>query len=120
MLKYKKKDVVVKAAKANRTTGAKVVSTQSKSIKKPIPQAAPPKTKVQPQQSSFHAQHNINPVSFKQVNQSSISVAIQTANAIASNNSHPNQSQVSELLSTLEKGWIDEKKFVDILKTLMF
>ena len=120
-MKHKKKDVVVKAGKSNRSTGAKVVSFQSKSIKKPTQQAAPPKIKAQPQlQSSFNSQHSINPVSFKQVNQSSISVAIQTANAIASNNSHPNQSQVSELLSTFEKGWIDEKKFVDILKTLMF
>ncbi len=124
LLKQKKK--VVKAGNANnRNTGAKVVSTvpaiQSKSIKKLIRQAPPPNVKIQkPQQSNITIQQ-VNPVSVKQnTHQSSIAVAVQTANSIASNNSHPNQSQVSELLGTLEKGWIDEKKFIDILKTLMF
>ena len=124
LLKQKMK--VVKAGNANnRNTGAKVVSTvpaiQSKSIKKLIRQAPPLNVKMQkPQQSKITIQQ-VNPaVSVKQNHQSSIAVAVQTANSIASNNSHPNQSQVSELLGTLEKGWIDEKKFIDILKTLMF
>ena len=124
LLKQKKK--VVKAGNANnRNTGAKVVSTvpaiQSKSIKKLIRQAPPLNVKMQkPQQSKITIQQ-VNPVGVKQnTHQSSIAVAVQTANSIASNNSHPNQSQVSELLGTLEKGWIDEKKFIDILKTLMF
>mmetsp|Transcript_29553 Transcript_29553/g.42202 ORF Transcript_29553/g.42202 Transcript_29553/m.42202 type:complete len:101 (+) Transcript_29553:203-505(+) len=51
---------------------------------------------------------------------STIALALQSANAIATNRTHPNQSQVSELINTYEKGWITPGKFVEILKTLMF
>ena len=54
------------------------------------------------------------------VDASTIALALQSANAIATNRTHPNQSQVSELINTYEKGWITPDKFVEILKTLMF
>lgn len=51
---------------------------------------------------------------------SEISLAIQTANSIAINRAHPKQADVVELLRTREKGWIDDNKFMQVLKGLVF
>jgi len=49
-----------------------------------------------------------------------ISKALQTARAIATNANHPKQSDVSQLIVTYEKGWIDNKKFVELLRGMLF
>ncbi len=49
-----------------------------------------------------------------------ISMARETAAAIARNNGHPNNREVLELLRTQEKGWISNEKFVEVLQTLLY
>ena len=44
--------------------------------------------------------------------------AIQTAKAIAKSN-HPKSKEIQQLLQTKEKGWIDNDKFMQILKPLI-
>lgn len=51
---------------------------------------------------------------------SSITMALQTANAIAANKSHPRGSEVSELLRTHQKGWIDNDRFMELLQGMLF
>jgi hypothetical protein len=51
---------------------------------------------------------------------SELTVALQTANSIAINRTHPKQAEVVELLRTHEKGWIDDTKFVQVLRGLAF
>lgn len=51
---------------------------------------------------------------------SEFSIALNTARAISTNRSHPKQGEVLELIRTYEKGWVDEKKFVSVLRTLAF
>mmetsp|Transcript_37019 Transcript_37019/g.73672 ORF Transcript_37019/g.73672 Transcript_37019/m.73672 type:complete len:202 (+) Transcript_37019:108-713(+) len=51
---------------------------------------------------------------------SEITLALQTANSIAINRAHPKQADVVELLRTREKGWIDDHKFMQVLKGLVF
>lgn len=46
--------------------------------------------------------------------------ALQTASAIAANRSHPNHTEVSQLIITFEKGWIDEEKFTELLQGMLF
>ena len=49
-----------------------------------------------------------------------ITVCVQTAEAIARNATHKSQKEVLHLLSTWEKGWIDDQKFCEILTELAF
>ena len=51
---------------------------------------------------------------------SDLTLALQTANSIAINRSHPRQTDVVELLRTHEKGWIDDHKFVQVLRGMIF
>jgi hypothetical protein len=51
---------------------------------------------------------------------SELTLALQTANSIAINRAHPKQTEVVELLRTHEKGWIDDAKFTQVLKGLVF
>jgi len=51
---------------------------------------------------------------------SEIAVAIQTANAIAMNRTHPRQAEVVDLLRTHEKGWVENKKFMELLRGMVF
>lgn len=51
---------------------------------------------------------------------SNITVALETANAIAVNHSHPRRADVIDLLRTHQKGWVDNKKFLELLKGLLF
>lgn len=108
------KSKVVKSAPVKKPVGGKVKLSQN---------AAKPNAKVKtPATSKLTSpvpKLNIKTVKSKK-SDNSLSVAIQSANAIASNRSHPNQSQVSELLRTHEKGWIDGNKFMEILKSLAF
>lgn len=53
-------------------------------------------------------------------NQSELARALQTANSIAITRSHPKQAEVVELLRTHEKGWVDDRKFITLLKSLAF
>jgi hypothetical protein len=49
------------------------------------------------------------------INSASI-VAVQTAQVIAGNTAHKNNTEVKQLLSTYEKGWIDGPKFAELLR----
>jgi hypothetical protein len=51
---------------------------------------------------------------------SELTLALQTANYIAINRSHPRQQEVVELLRTHEKGWVDDKKFIALLRGMIF
>ena len=48
------------------------------------------------------------------------STAIQTAQVVAQNKSHAKHREVNELLQTLQKGWIDQRKFADLLQGILF
>ena len=48
------------------------------------------------------------------------SMALQTAQAIASNRGHPKHQEVGELLNTMNKGWIDQGKFAELLQGILF
>ena len=48
------------------------------------------------------------------------SMALQTAQAVASNRGHPKHQEVGELLNTMNKGWIDQGKFADVLQSILF
>ena len=45
----------------------------------------------------------------------SVGVTIKTAEAIAKDGQHPNRVEVSQLLSTFQKGWIDSAQFSALL-----
>ena len=49
-----------------------------------------------------------------------IAAKLATAKAIASAPSHPKKSAVKELLSVWEKGWVDDKKFGELLGGMLF
>ena len=49
-----------------------------------------------------------------------MTLALQTANSIAINRTHPRQAEVIDLLRTHEKGWIDDRKFTELLRGLIF
>ena len=48
------------------------------------------------------------------------SMALQTAQAVASNPGHPKHQEVGELLNTMNKGWIDQGKFAELLQGILF
>ena len=48
------------------------------------------------------------------------SMALQTAQAVASNRGHPKHQEVGELLNTMNKGWIDQGKFAEVLQSILF
>ena len=48
------------------------------------------------------------------------SMALQTAQAVASNRGHPKHQEVGELLNTMNKGWIDQSKFAELLQGILF
>ena len=48
------------------------------------------------------------------------SMALQTAQAVASNRGHPKHQEVGELLNTMNKGWIDQGKFAELLQGILF
>jgi hypothetical protein len=45
---------------------------------------------------------------------------IATVQAIAQNASHPKRKEAQELLNAHKRGWVDDKKLVEALKTLIF
>ena len=49
-----------------------------------------------------------------------MTVTIQTAVAIASDGSHPHNAEVADLLKSLERGWMNEQKFREVLRNLVF
>jgi len=51
-------------------------------------------------------------------NNNKVATAIQTAKAIAKSN-HPKSKEIQQLLQTMDKGWIDNAKFMQILKPLI-
>ena len=53
-------------------------------------------------------------------NNANITVAVQTARVIAGNQAHPNSEDISHLIKTLEKGWIEEDKFYQLLQVMLF
>lgn len=73
---------------------------------------------IKNQQQKQQQQVTINNNTKKNV--TNITMAIQTAKAISSNLHHPKQSEVNQLLITLEKGWIDNNKFINLLQTMLF
>lgn len=84
-------------------------------VKQPVIQppqratSAPAPKKMQQQQQAAPAK-----------SMSAITVALQTANSIAVNRAHPRQTDVIDLLRTREKGWIDDKRFQELLRGLVF
>ena len=53
-------------------------------------------------------------------NVSKLDSALQTARAIARNNSHFNHNEVKSLLESYEKGWVPKEKFLQLLPGLLF
>ena len=51
-------------------------------------------------------------------NNNKVATAMQTAKAIAKSN-HPKSKEIQQLLQTMDKGWIDNAKFMQILKPLI-
>ena len=51
---------------------------------------------------------------------SDMTMALQTANSIAINRSHPRQSEVIQLLQTYDKGWVENKRFIELLRGMIF
>lgn len=49
-----------------------------------------------------------------------ITMARETAAAIARNNGHPNNREVLELLRCQEKGWVTNEKFIEALQKLLY
>ena len=52
--------------------------------------------------------------------QQSIKSSVATAGAIARDPKHPKREQAEELLKAHQRGWIDDVKFQEILKRLIF
>ena len=48
------------------------------------------------------------------------SIALQTARVIAQNKNHPKNAEVNELISAVEKGWVDQSKFSSLLQGMLF
>lgn len=108
--------IVKPGAVITKAKSIKTISSASSNIIKPgTPQAAAVKSKTQkPVQSvetkSYPPKGRVN----------SSQTALQTASVIASNRSHPNHAEVSHLIQTFEKGWINEAKFNELLQGMLF
>ena len=117
----------IKLTKPTKVVNNIVKYQKPKSVVKPIIKPITSVTSLNPQVAitrSYQAPaiQQSQPIQYRKekTSKSSLSVAIESANAIASNRAHPNHTEVEQLLRTLEKGWINEKKFLEVLPTLLF
>lgn len=52
--------------------------------------------------------------------QSTLDTSLATARAIVANNKHPKQNDVRILLDSFNKKFINEARFIELLKTMLF
>ena len=92
---------------------AALARAKSNIIKPGTPQAAAAAAAVK-------AKTKVSTSTTPKKNFKSSQTALQTASVIASNRSHPNHAEVSHLIQTFEKGWINEAKFNELLQGMLF
>lgn len=130
--------VVVKQPPANRSRSAKngaggggnsapkvVKIVKQENQVRPVVQKAPqPKTGGRGGRGGGPGNGQINAMKVPQMGSGGYvggqSTAIQTAQLVAQNPGHAKHREVNELLLTLQKGWIDQRKFADLLQGILF